>query len=288
VRFPLELELSPLPAYRMPAADEERVFEFGYRLRLADGRLLEPGDPLLAALGAEVSTLIRGGTHEDALQAAWALPGTPLTLELEGHDEDGDAIVGVWDAGGARCAGHLALASSARAAALLELELDVRALALSEARTLGEDRRTALHALLYLPATLSVDVDARPPFTRPERSAPRRIVLCADASGEIRAWDPAADAGPAAIDALPVSSELKRELARLRDELPGEAGDADAMLEREFTRGLVEQRSLELWRRARRELGRRYAVGFLGPEMERPIWSPAELAGEEDLDLGGF
>ena len=157
---PLELTLSPLPPYRNPPAEDERVFEFGYRLRLPDGRLLDPSDPLLGALGAEVSPVIRGGTHEDALQGAWIEPGAPLTLAVEGHDEDGDAIVGVWDQDGGRCAGHLRLPSAARVAALVELSVEVRALALSEQRTCGEDRRTALETLIYLPATLSVALAA--------------------------------------------------------------------------------------------------------------------------------
>ena len=282
---PLELTLSPLPPYRNPPAEDERVFEFGYRLRLPDGRLLDPSDPLLGALGAEVSPVIRGGTHEDALQGAWIEPGAPLTLAVEGHYEDGDAIVGVWDQDGGRCAGHLRLPSAARVAALVELSVEVRALALSEQRTCGEDRRTALETLIYLPATLSVALAEREPFGRPAREAPRRIVLCADEAGDIRAWDPAAEAGPAAIDELPVSRELKDDLARLRADgaaLNGDGEGGEDLFERAFTRGVIERRSLALWQRARRELGRRYAVGYLGPEMERPIWSPAELADEDD------
>ena len=33
------------------------------------------------------------------------------------------------------------------------------------------------------------------------------------------------------------------------------------------------------------ELGRRFAIGFLGAGMERPVWSPAALEKADDSDI---
>ena len=44
----------------------------------------------------------------------------------------------------------------------------------------------------------------------------------------------------------------------------------------------LQTKAQALWRRARSELGRRYAIGFLGAEMRRPLWSPDELDDEDD------
>jgi hypothetical protein len=50
-------------------------------------------------------------------------------------------------------------------------------------------------------------------------------------------------------------------------------------------RHAIDAHAIALWRRARAELGSRYAIGFLGAGMERPVWSPDELtATEHDAD----
>ena len=205
-----------------------------------------------------------------------------MTLAPEGHDDDGDAIVGVWDRDGTRCAGHLRLTSAARVAGLIELGLAVRSLVLSEERTLGDGRRTVLHVLVYLPATVEVEIDAREPFPPGDRSAfadraVRRRVRPHPGLGS------GAGTGPASIEDLPVSSELKADLAKLR-------AQARDPRERElfgpgFVRRLVEQRSVELWQRTRRELGRSHAVGYLGPTMDHPVWSPDELDATPDAEI---
>jgi len=277
---PLVLTLHPLVPYRAAPPNEERVLEYGYRLALPDGRLVDPRDPLLGALGAQVTSVIGGGLHESALQGDWIAPGVELELALEGRDEDGDALVGLWDREGVRCAGHLAPSSAEHAGALLELQLPIGALALSEERRCADDVRTSLELLLFPRASVEIDLSDTEAFARPPRSAPRRIVLCADGRGSLRAWDPAAEAGPADVEELPVSRELKDEIASLRVGVePPEGGFG---IDEIFARAEGEQRSLGLWRRAQRELGHRYAVGYLGPGMERPVWSPAELADEGD------
>jgi hypothetical protein len=55
--------------------------------------------------------------------------------------------------------------------------------------------------------------------------------------------------------------------------------------ERDSYRSTLEHRLQELWARAREELGRRYAVGLLGPGMARPAWSSDEAAADADADI---
>ncbi len=56
-------------------------------------------------------------------------------------------------------------------------------------------------------------------------------------------------------------------------------------IERDYSRSALEARTRELWRRARRELGQRYAIGLLAPGMTRPAWSADELDDEPDMDI---
>jgi hypothetical protein len=56
-----------------------------------------------------------------------------------------------------------------------------------------------------------------------------------------------------------------------------EPGDPVDVLERDWTAGALESRTVELWRRARAELGQRYAIGLQGPGMSRPARSPADM-----------
>jgi len=44
----------------------------------------------------------------------------------------------------------------------------------------------------------------------------------------------------------------------------------------------LEEDARELWMRARRELARRFAVGYLGRGMTVPAWSPEELDADDD------
>ena len=91
------------------------------------------------------------------------------------------------------------------------------------------------------------------------------------------------------LDQLPLSAELVEDLKRLSaayvrvtaDDLPEDPMDG---LERDMYRSSLDERMRELWVRVRAELGRRYAVGLLGPGMTRPSWSPSELAdGDDDI-----
>jgi hypothetical protein len=112
-------------------------------------------------------------------------------------------------------------------------------------------------------------------------------VLVADQSGEIRWWDPSASAGPLEAGDLPTSPELTAELERLREAFAQQRAEDGAAtrggegLVDEWDRQRLDAQAAALWRRARSELGRRYAVGFLGAGMRRPVWTPEELDGEE-------
>jgi hypothetical protein len=56
-------------------------------------------------------------------------------------------------------------------------------------------------------------------------------------------------------------------------------------IERDYSRSALEAHTRELWRRARRELGQRYAIGLLAPGMTRPAWLADELDDEPDMDI---
>jgi hypothetical protein len=86
---------------------------------------------------------------------------------------------------------------------------------------------------------------------------------------------------------LPMSAELRQALDELRDgyaELGEQAGERRGFerLEASLDRSLLDDRAAALWKRARGELGRSFAVGFLGSGMERPVWSPDELDDDDD------
>lgn len=118
-----------------------------------------------------------------------------------------------------------------------------------------------------------------------------QLVLFADGSGDVRWWDPSGSGGPVDIEAVPLSVELGEALERLREESADlctravvGAEDGFDRLDQRFEREGLEEEARELWLRARRELARRYAVGFLGRGMTRPVWSPDDLDDENDGD----
>jgi len=245
-------------------------------------------DPLLGALGAEVVRLSTNRSFAEALQSPSVDPGKSLSAAIEPPDGDGDPVVGVWDGDGTRCAGLLPWRTAGRVAAALDQGVDVELLAFGEMRTASEDRRVALDILVSLPVTVRVDHDPRVPVLRPNRPARRRVVLFADESGDVRWWDAAAESGPADVGELPVSQELRRELKKLRKAYSKLERSSDELLEgydlmeSDWQRGALAQEGIRLWRRARQELGRQFAVGYLGPGMDSPAWTPGELPGSED------
>ena len=91
------------------------------------------------------------------------------------------------------------------------------------------------------------------------------------------------------VDAVPVSTELREALERLRQDF-GElharttvgADDGFDRLDQSVERQGLDEDARDLWLRARRELARRFAVGFLGRGMTRPVWSPDELDDDDD------
>jgi hypothetical protein len=263
---PLSLALEPLLPSRVPIAGCSTL-GYGYKLRLPDGPAIEDDDPLLRAYGAAVDWLEFDEGDDEPLQLACFDPGRALRLgPLPGE-------VAVLDAEGIRCAGAVVGEAGAVACAALEHGLEVEALALSEQREVGDDRRCGLQLLMFSPAF--VEVQGRSvPHVRPALTGRRRLVLFAD---ELRWWDPSASGGPVDVYALGLSAELAGAFARLREEYAALAGasvgDVGDLLERKWTGEALDEQARSLWLRARRELGRQYAVGYLGPGMERPIWS---------------
>jgi hypothetical protein len=272
----LHLALDALLPLRAPDP-RETTLEHGFRLRLPDGPALSDGDPLLTAFGAAVVAL--HAEDDEVLQADAFDPGRPVLLLPEPTNP---REVAVWDAEGVKRAGTLTTDFEWAARAALEHGLDVKGLVLREERDLADDRRGALLLLVHGPQ-VAVAAPATP-FVRPTRPRRPRLVLFADGTADVRWWDPTAAGGPLAAEDVPVSEELATQLAQLRRrfaQLPAEPEGPDAMVAG-FERAQLHEEAADVWRRARAELGRRYAVGFLGPGMRRPVWSPGELEPDDD------
>jgi len=288
--LPLRLSLEPVLASRTPGDSE--CFEYGFRLRLPGGLAVERNDPLLPAYGARVAMLTVEPEHEEALQGGEFDPGRFTVLMPEPFDPSAADAIGVWDADSVRQAGTLMPNVAPVFSAALEQGLEPRALVLTEDRAASDDRREGLDLLVFSPSLLEVDVRPASSYERPVRRRRPRLVLVADRSGEIRWWDPSASRGPLEAEDLPMSQELKRDLQRLREASaeqraqtePGARGIEG--IEADWDRQRLEAQAATLWRRARAELGGRYAVGFLGAGMRRPAWTPDDL--EEEESEGDF
>src|SRR4051794_32115589 len=132
--LPLVLTLSPVLPLRAPEPGVSTE-TFGYRLRLPGGPAVAGDDLLLVALGALVVELVAPPEDREALQDDAFAPGRRLALLEEGVDEDGDPVVGVWDADGVRRAGHLHFRTAAVVSAAAEAGLAVEAVSLPGGRT---------------------------------------------------------------------------------------------------------------------------------------------------------
>ena len=289
---PLVLSLDPILPLRAPQPGAVLVSS-GVRLRLPDGPAVAAGDPLLSAFGARVVDLEVDVDNSEALQDDVFAPGRGLTLLEEGVDEDGDPVVGVWDAAGTRRAGHLDFRAAAEVAAATDAGLAVGAVVLTEDRLRVDDRRCGLEVLVHAPAFVEVETGVAaavaPHVTRP-RHVRERVVLVADGSSELRWWDPSGRGGPMDLGQVPLSSELLADLERLSAEyaalddadVTGSAADG---FERQLYRSSLDARMRGLWQRARAELGRSYAIGLLGPGMTSPAWSPGEAGAPAADDI---
>lgn len=284
---PLRLALHPLLPTR--TTGHNSWFEYGFQLRLPGGPLIDRGDPLLSAYGARVTTIAVHTDDDEQLQDDAFDPGSAVRLVPDPGD-DGEPEVGVWDRDELRRAGSLLDRPAAITEAAIEVGLEQTAIVLTEDREAGDDRRSSLDLLVFHPAFVEVDTAAALEFTRPSRAKRPRLVLVADGKGDVRWWDPSASTGPIAADALPMSSELRRELQRLRagyEELADGASEARGFdrIDVSIERSVLNDRAQAIWKRARTELGRRFSVGFLGAGMDRPVWSPAELDDDGDDEI---
>jgi hypothetical protein len=277
------MTLEPLLPLRTPERGDERKFRYGFQLRLPDGPAIDEHDPLLAALGAQIVTVEASPSHAEALQHKSLDPGSRLRAAAEPVDDDGDAVISLCDEEAIRFTGALPWRAGERPAALLAQGVEFELLVLSEWRSAADDRRVALEVLIALPVAVTVASDPDIAFQRPEHRRRRRVVLFADRGGDVRWWDAAAESGPADIGELPISQELHRKLRKLRKgyaklerEVESPCGGYGT-LSSSWTREALDGQAIRLWRRARRELSREFEVGFLGPEMDSPAWSPKEL-----------
>jgi hypothetical protein len=285
---PLHLALEPLLPTRTPNGGG--WFEYGFHLRLPDGPRIDRADPLLAAYGARVVTVAIHADDDEPLQDAGFDPGSIVRLVPDTGD-DGDAEVGVWDADELRLGGSLIDRAAEIVTAAVDCGLEQTAIVLTEDRAADDDRRNGLDLVVFHAGFVEIDVSAAASFERPARRSRPRLVLVADGRGDVRWWDPSASTGPIAADALPMSAELRRDLEGLRasyEELADSAGEARGFdrIDMSIERYSLNERATALWKRARTELGRRFAIGFLGAGMERPVWSPSELSDDDEDDDG--
>ena len=282
---PLRLSFEPIVPSRTPA--EYGSFEYGFRLRIPDGPIIDRGDPLLAAYGARVASVAVSDDDDEALQSDAFDPGSFVRLATENHDPT-DPDVGVWDPESLRCAGRLLDRAARVVGAAIDWGLEQSAIVLTEDRSPDDGRRDGLDLLIFHRAFVAVDASAVDRFERPSRPMRRRLVLVADGTADMRWWDPSAHTGPIPAEELPMPEELARALRDLRAayaELQAESGAERRGFERfesELDRCSLDERAAALWRRARTELGREYAIGFLGSGMERPVWSPEQLDENDD------
>jgi hypothetical protein len=282
---PLALALHPLLAARTPGSMGAIVHGFGLRLR--EGPLLRRSDPLLEAYGVRVATVVIDPLGEEG-QGEDFDPGRTVRLVPE-VDSDGDPELEVWSAQGFRRGGPMIGSAALVSLAALEAGLEQRAVVLTEDRDQPDDRRSALDVVVLHPGFADLDVSAAPGFSRPALPVRRRLVLVTDGA-EVRWWDPATEGGPIRAEELPMSGELRHGLSRLRAGLRelsrARAGASDPILRLgvDLARDDVQDEAVALWRRARAELGSRYAIGFQGLGMRRPVWSPAELDELDDED----
>lgn len=284
---PLRLALHPLLPTR--TTGHNSWFEYGFQLRLPGGPLIDRNDPLLRAYGACVTTMAVHTDDDEQLQDDAFDPGSVVRLVPDPGD-DGEPEVGVWDRDEVRRAGSLLDRPAAVVEAAVEFGLEQAAVVLTEDREADGDRRSSLDLFVFHPAFVEVNTEAALSFSRPERTPRPRLVLVADGKGDVRWWDPSASAGPIAADALPMSAQLRADLQGLRasyEELADGTGEARGFerIDMSIERYALNEKATAVWKRARTELGRRFAIGFLGAGMERPVWSPSELD-EDDGDDG--
>src|SRR4051794_30533697 len=273
---PLRLALDPLLPTRTPAAGGSAL-GYGFRLRLPDGPALEDDDPLLSAFGAQIAFVVVA--DEEMLQHDAFEPGRRLTVLLEHGQINPVDEVGIWDGDGIRRIGSLDVEAEALASAGLAHALPLEALSLYEERDATDDRRRRLQLLVHSPALISLDTSARPVLDRPRRPvhARRRLVLVAGEGRDVRWWDPAAGSGPLDACDLPLSGELTHAFEQLQHGLKSlGAAAAPEGWEHAGARQSLQSEAPRLWLRARLELGCRYVVGSLGPDMDEPIWTPGQ------------
>jgi hypothetical protein len=285
---PLALALHPLMPVRTPRAGRPTAL-YGYHLRLVDGPVLTHDDPVLRAFAASMDALEEPLVDDEALQSPTFDPGLPVRLVREGIDDDGDEVLGVWDAEEIRRAGTLPYPTAARVAAATDHGLEIEALIISEIRARSDDRRAGIALLVHPPALVTVDIAAGGPLQRPQKRTRPRLVLIADEGTGLRWWDPSGGAGPIDLDALPVSASLAeelRDLATAFTNAPDEPDEPDFIddMESGWHHHVLDERTRSVWTRVRRELGRRYAIGLMLRGMPRPAWSPEELSDSEDDD----
>jgi hypothetical protein len=279
----LKLGFQPITPLRTPPRGEAYV-RHGYRLRLPGGPVLNEDDPLLAACGATLTTILEDVDEATTVADDRFAPGTRLALEPEDDLDEGPGV-GLWDPGRSVRLASIPGATGRRATAALELGIELLAVIVSELRSKRHGTRVGVQ-ILVAPSAL-VHLGRIPAHPAPPAPHARRLVLIVDE--DLRWWDPDASAGPSEIGDVPVAHDLATDLSEIRQrwqEVRERPVPTDPMetWEIDFARDEVLSEARRLWVRARREMAGECRVGWLEPGMKAPRWTPREDDDEGDWE----
>jgi hypothetical protein len=210
-------------------------------------------------------------------------PGRELTLIVD-RDSDATVGIGLWDADQIWCAGRIDSESAAVVLAAQSYGLALQAVALDEVRSAQDGMRTSLRAVIYSERFASLRYKRATRYMAPELR--ERILLIVNSDLEVLWWDSEAANGPASLDQLGASEKLldahealERTARKLRRKR-AESGGRYVRYELRRRAERFERQAEQLWLLARTELAGRYIVGYLGPSMTDPIWTPEDLASD--------
>jgi hypothetical protein len=278
-RSRLHLALEPFLPNRPVEGQDLRV-AYGYDLRLRGGPRLSGRDPLLRAFGVDIASLESGSSRLGDLQRDVFSPGRELSLIVD-RDSDAGTGIGLWDAERVWCAGRIDSESAAVVLAAQSYGLVLQAVALDEVRSTQDGMRTSLRAVVYSERFASLRYKRVTRYMAPELR--ERILLIVNSDLEVLWWDSEAANGPASLEQLGASDKLRdahealeRTVRKLRRKR-AESGGRYTRYEPRRRAERLERQAEQLWLLARTELAGGHIVGYLGPSMTDPIWTPEDL-----------
>jgi hypothetical protein len=281
----LALALEPFLPNRAFEVEDQHI-RYGYDLRLSGGARVSSRDPLLRAFGAEIATVDPSSSQLGDLQHEDFSPGNEVSLAAE-HGADGAGVMVVRDVSQVRCGGRIDGDSAAVALAAISQGLEQNAVVLDEVRSTVDDLRLRVRVVIHAERFVRLNHRSAAPYMRPTMR--RRLLLIVDSDYGVRWWDDHASIGPAPLDHVPISDELRnahRALRRAAKKLHKKRAERSTRVDRYEVRrseDRLERRAQRLWLIARKELGHEYLIGFIAPGMGEPVWTPQQL----EIDVEG-